>query len=67
MNRWLASRWMVIGFALCCMAFALDWFRDTNAFVVVAPAFLGLGGVKQWRDVRRRQLGEDPLSHMEGQ
>lgn len=64
MNRWLASRWLVVGFLLCCGAFALDWYRDADTFASVAMAFFGLGGVKQWRDVHRRQIGEEPLAHL---
>ena len=65
MNRWLASRWIVLGFVLCCGAFALDWFRGADTFAPVAMAFFGLGGAKQWRDVRRRQEGENPLDRIE--
>ena len=61
MNRWLASRWIVAGFVLCVGSFVLDWYKGAATYAIVVGGFFALGGAKQWRDVRRRQLGEDPL------
>ncbi len=51
---------MVIGLAACVGAFCLDWFKGTSNFAEIVLGYFALGGAKQWRDVRRRELGEDP-------
>ena len=53
--RWLESRTMALGFLCVVLSFVLD-FRGGTTFAVVAPAYLGVLGARQWRK-KGEQLG----------
>ncbi len=69
MNRWLASRWMVIGAALCVMAYvpALvigeGW---VEGFFRVVSIYLGAGmgknALDEWGKTRRALAGAEEQS-----
>jgi len=66
MNRWLASRWMLIGAALCVLSYvpALtvggEW---VAGFFTIAGIYLGTGmgknALDEWGRTRRMQFGTD--------
>lgn len=54
MNRWLASRWMVISTALSAGALWLSWsLEDASPFTAVATATIALGQAKNIYDARQ--------------
>ena len=55
MNRWFASRWMVISVTLSGAALALSlWLEDASPFTAVATATIALGQAKNMMDDRRK-------------
>jgi len=53
MNRWLASRWMIISVTLSGAALGLSvWLEDASVFTAVATATIALGQAKNIFDAR---------------
>jgi hypothetical protein len=60
MNRWLASRWMIISVTLSGAALGLSvWLEDASPFTAVATATIALGQAKNMMDNRRRDKSDD--------
>ena len=56
MNRWLASRWMIISVTLSGAALGLSvWLEDASPFTAVATATIALGQAKNMMDSRRER------------
>ena len=56
MNRWLASRWMIISVTLSGAALGLSvWLEDASPFTAIATATIALGQAKNMMDTRRKR------------
>ena len=59
MNRWFASRWMVISTLLSLCALGLSiWLKDGSAFMTVATSTILLGQGKNIMDGRNPNTGD---------